>query len=155
MTPNEDLEQLLGRSLEDDQESRRLLLARAGAPEHGLYRDAASRYGEDKEPSARIAMEKIIGMLSPFAPPEKAHAGPEFMQVVEEYMRSCEKPVEERTLRTHLASLPEAERRAVVSSFVEDARVSCAYEGIELSACGMIARIEEGIAVTPKPPTKE
>lgn len=156
MTTNKDLEQLLGRSLDDDQESRRLLIARAGAAEGGSCGDAASHHGKDTEFSARIAMEKIIDKLPLLASPEKAFRGSEVMvDIVKEYMRSREKPVEERTLRTHLAALPDAERRATMAFFAEEARVSCAYEGIELNASGLAARLNAAIGTPGKSSSKE
>lgn len=134
MTADEKIEALLGRSLDDDQESRRFLLQRASDSEPGRCWEATSEF-EYYEAMLPPATEEGDGEESHF------FCG-DVELIVRRRIRSAAPVTPPSTLRDLLTQLPAEERRAVVRSFVSEAQVSCAYEGVELDAESLARRLD-------------
>jgi hypothetical protein len=159
----ESIETLLGRSLDDDQESRRDILDLAAAPGLPRFREAPVGRISDIDSYARLVVEKFLGgnapeshcfsgdpmqlqLLDSGSGSQPLGADVEkLVQNISGCLRHFLETAQDLTLGQHLASLPPAERAAFFNAFVADARVSSAYEGIDLNVEGMTDRLRTAV----------
>ena len=149
-TDEEDIEVILERSLDDDQESRRCLLESASASQPGRFSEESS--GSEVDPDHLAQLVGAWALEKGFISPETVNAfalelgfvssGEEIVRRVRDAYHRVPGKSRVPTLREHLAALSAENCRAVIASYVSDAGVSCAYEGIRLNVDRMVERIQ-------------